>query len=78
MTDVWSPRGGWNPVFSETQRTQASQLFQFFKNKKGYSDAMSENMMYMMMFKQLYHGLHYSDEQEEQLRKALQTSLARK
>jgi hypothetical protein len=78
MTDVWAPCGGWNPVFSETQRTQAKHLFLFFKNKKGYSDSMAENMMYMMMFKQLYHGLHYSDEQEEHLRKALKPSLAGK
>uniref|UniRef100_A0A6C0KL99 Uncharacterized protein n=1 Tax=viral metagenome TaxID=1070528 RepID=A0A6C0KL99_9ZZZZ len=70
--EEWKPRGGWNSTFSEQDKIQLTNLFFFFKNKKGCTDRNAEIMSHMVIFKQKYRGLMYSEEQEEQLREALQ------
>ena len=68
----WEPTGGWNSAFSEQDKIRLTNFFFFFKNKKGYNDRKSEIISHMVVFKQKYKGLTYSDQQEMQLREALQ------
>jgi hypothetical protein len=70
-TEDFNPKAGWNSVFSEKDKIQYTNLFFFFKNKKGFKDAMAETLAQMVIYKQKYNGLKYSDEQEEVLREAL-------
>jgi len=58
-------------MFSEQQKIQGTSLFFFFKNKKGFKENAAEIMVQMVLFKQIYSGLRYSEEQEKQLRRAL-------
>jgi predicted adenine nucleotide alpha hydrolase (AANH) superfamily ATPase len=69
--EEWVPKGGWNAMFSEQQKIQGTSLFFFFKNKKGFKENAAEIMVQMVLFKQIYPGLQYSEEQEKQLRRAL-------
>lgn len=70
-TYSWSPLGGWNNSFSEKDKIECTNLFFFFKNKKGFKDTIAENLAQMVIYKQKYNGLKYSDEQENMLVKAL-------
>ena len=70
-TEIFNPKAGWNSVFSEKDKIQYTNLFFFFKNKKGFKDVMAETLAQMVIYKQKYNGLKYSDEQEEVLREAL-------
>ena len=72
-TDIysWIPVGGWNSVFSEKDKIQCTNLFFFFKNKKGFNDTKAESLAQMIIYKQKYNGLKYSDEQETILIEAL-------
>jgi hypothetical protein len=67
----WTPIGGWNKAFSNKDKIQCTSLFVFFKEKKGYTDKMASVLAHMVIFKQKYHGLTYSEEQESILVKAL-------
>lgn len=67
----WTPKAGWNAILSEQHRIQGRNLFSFFKNKKGFKENVSEMMVQMVLFKQVYPGLQYSKEQEVMLKKAL-------
>jgi predicted adenine nucleotide alpha hydrolase (AANH) superfamily ATPase len=69
--EEWQPTGGWNSVFSEQDKIQCTNLFFFFKNKKGFKENIATMMAQMVLFKQKYSGMSYSDEQEAQLREAL-------
>lgn len=62
----------WNTSFSDKDKIQYSQLVGFLINKKGFKLSIANNMAHMIIFKRKYHGLMYSEEQEEQLRMALQ------
>jgi hypothetical protein len=66
----WKPRAGWNAAFSERHREDAEGLFFYFKNK-GIPEERAENLAMMAMFQQIYHGLHYSEEQEAAIRQAM-------
>ena len=68
---VWMPVGGWNAAFSDKEKIQCTSRFFFLKEKKGYSDSMSQTLSHMVVFKQKYHGLQYSEEEEQVLAKAL-------
>jgi len=68
----WKPVGGWNKQFSEQDKIEATHLFFFFKNKKGYKDLQSEIMSNMIIFKNKYNGMKYSEDQEQLLLKALE------
>ena len=70
-TENFNPKAGWNSAFSEKDKIQYTNLFFFFKNKKGFKDDMAETLAQMVIYKQKYSGLKYSDEQEEVLREAL-------
>jgi hypothetical protein len=68
----WEPKSGWNSVFSEEDKIKYTNLFFFFKNKKRIKENIAEILAEMILFKEKYSGLTYSDSQEEQLRAALQ------
>jgi predicted adenine nucleotide alpha hydrolase (AANH) superfamily ATPase len=68
---VWEPKSGWNSSFSEKDKIQCTNLFFFFKNKKGFKENMSQIFAQMVIYKQKYNGLKYSDEQETILQEAL-------
>lgn len=70
-TVVWEPLSGWNSSFSEKDKIQCTNLFFFFKNKKGFKENMSEILAQMVIYKQKYNGLTYSNEQEKILKDAL-------
>ncbi len=68
----WSPRGGWNSTLSENEKIECTNLFFFFKNKKGFKENVAEILAQMVIYKSKYTGLQYSHEQESILQKALQ------
>ena len=69
--ETYTPRSDWNPTLTAADKLKLTNLFFFFKNKKGFKAEMAEILAQMAVFKQKYHGLKYSDEQEAQLRTAL-------
>jgi predicted adenine nucleotide alpha hydrolase (AANH) superfamily ATPase len=69
--EEWTPKGGWNSAFSDQEKIQCTNLFFFFKNKKGFKENMAEIFAQMVIYKQKYNGLKYSDEQETMLQDAL-------
>jgi hypothetical protein len=70
-TVSWKPISGWNSSFSEKEKLQCTNLFFFLKNKKGFKDNIAEMLAQMVIFKQKYNGLQYSQEQESILQSAL-------
>lgn len=70
--EEYAPHKTWNSSFSDKEKVQYAQLVGFLMNKKGLKSSIANNMAQMILFKRKYHGLHYSEEQEEQLRMALQ------
>jgi hypothetical protein len=71
-TYSWEPCTGWNSTFSESDKIQCTNLFFFFKNKKGFKENMAEILAQMVIYKHKYPGMKYSNEQETQLQEALQ------
>ena len=71
ITYSWTPTGGWNSAFSEKDKIQCTNLFFFFKNKKGFKNAAAQNLAQMVIYKQKFNGLKYSNEQETILIEAL-------
>jgi len=71
MFHSWTPVGGWNASDSEMDQIQGAALFFFFQ-KKGCSEAIAQRLVQMALFKQRYHGLRYSEEQESMLQRMLQ------
>ncbi len=69
--EQWEPIGKWNSSFSEKDKIQCTNLFFFFKNKKGFKENMAEVLAQMAIYKQKNSGLRYSDEQEALLQEAL-------
>jgi hypothetical protein len=67
----WQPKSGWNSTFSEEDKIKCTNLFFFFKNKKGFKENVADIMSHMVIFKEKYHGMSYSEEQEYQLSEAL-------
>ena len=67
----WEPLGGWNSSFSEKDKIQCTNLFFFLKNKKGFKENTAHILAQMVIFKQKYKGLKYSNEQETMLLEAL-------
>lgn len=70
--EKYTPIATWNASFSDKDKIQYSQLVGFLMNKKGLKSSIANNMAQMIVFKRKYHGLQYSEEQEEKLRKVLQ------
>jgi hypothetical protein len=75
-TISWTPSRGWNVTFSEQDKLQLTNLFFFFKNKKGFKENVADNMAHMLLFKQKYPGLKYSDEQERVLLNAVMPTVS--
>jgi len=69
--EQWTPKGGWNAVFSEKHRISGTTLFFFLKNKKGCQDHVAEMIVHMVLYKQIYPGLRYSEEQEKVLQRMI-------
>lgn len=68
----WKPVGGWNKQFSEQEKINATHLFFFLKNKKGYKDLEAEMISQMILFKDKYKDMKYTDDQERVIKKALE------
>jgi len=69
---TWEPEEGWNRTWMEKDKIQCTRLYFFFHITKHYSEAASSTMAHMLVYKEKCHGLHYSEEQEAELRKALE------
>ena len=67
MTEEWVPKEGWNAAFSEQDRAYCTTLFTCLK--KQMSEQASSRAAHMIVFKQKYNGLRYSEEQEAFLSK---------
>jgi hypothetical protein len=67
----WKPVGGWNKQFSDQDKIHATHLFFFFKNKKGFKDIEAEMLAHMVVFKDKYKGMKYSEDQEKSILSAL-------
>ncbi len=72
ITD-FTPSNGWNAIFSEKDKITYTNIYFFLTNKKGYKPQIAEIYTQMILFKQKYPHMKYSDEQEGQLQKALKT-----
>lgn len=66
----WIPKGGWNPALSEQEKIKAVHLFFFFRQKR-YPPPQAESLVQMVLWKQKYPTLRYSEEQERHLTHAL-------
>jgi hypothetical protein len=61
---VYKPMGGWNPAFSQKDKTACTELFEHIRPIHG--EVIAEMMSQMIMFKRKYH-LKYSEEQEQKI-----------
>jgi hypothetical protein len=62
------PKGGWNPTFTEKDKTCCTEYYLFIKPKHG--EIIAEMISQMMIYKKKYH-LKYSEEQEQKIAAAL-------
>ena len=69
----WTPRSGWNSIFSAEERQKGSDVFHHLMNTcKAHTtqrvlqltDATAETIVMMKMYQEKYPGLRYSDAQE--------------
>ena len=67
----WIPVGGWNRTWTEKEKIQCSRLYFFFHDRKQYSEKAASLMAQMVIYKDKCH-VYYSEEQEQELKKALQ------
>ena len=65
------PSTEWNPTFSEEDKIKVTNLFHFFKSKKGYGDDFATILSNMIVLKSKQPSLRYSDEQEILIKEAL-------
>ena len=61
----YEPVAGWNRSFSESDKMKSTNLFFFLCNKKGFSKKSAEILSQMIVFKEKYNDLQYSEEQEQ-------------
>jgi len=66
----YTPTGGWNPVFSEDDKIKGRAMYAHVI-KKGYSTRSAQIIARMILYKDKYPGLLYSQEQEVVLRRAI-------
>jgi len=71
VTEKWLPNSGWNSSFSQKDKLQCTNLFFFFKNKKGFKENAADSLAQMVLYKQKYNGMKYSVEQEQIIQEAL-------
>ena len=71
VIEQWTPHSGWNSSFSEKDKLQCTNLFFFFKNKKGFKENAADSLAQMVLYKQKYNGMKYSQEQEQIIQEAL-------
>ena len=63
MSD-YTPKGGWNAVFSQKDRQRCTAYYYYIERKHG--PIIAEMMSQMILYKEKYH-LTYSEEQEEKI-----------
>ena len=67
----WCPKGGWNPAFSEQEKSKAIHLFFFFTRQKRYPPPQAEVLTMMTLWKRKYPSLRYAESQERLWKAAL-------
>lgn len=67
----WTPRGGWNPIFSEQEKIKGIHLFFFFTQQKRHPPAQAEVLVQMVLWKRKYPSLRYALTQELLVKEAL-------
>lgn len=72
----WKPISGWNASFSPKDKIQCTNLYFFFTLTKGLKDNIAEIMSQMIIYKQKYANLKYSNEQEKFLQESLKTDFS--
>lgn len=72
---TWEPSMGWNRTFSEKEKLECAYLYVFLTKRKKYNSEKAEQLAQMAIFKQKYHGIQYSDIQENELVMALKPIL---
>jgi hypothetical protein len=70
-TEVWEPRGGWNPAFSEQEKIKCLHLFFFFRDRKGIAVSQAEVLANMYIWKRKNPSMKYTEDQEKRLKEAL-------
>lgn len=70
-TEIWQPKGGWNPAFSEQEKIKMCHLFFFFRDRKGYGSSQAETLASMYIWKRKNPSMKYSETQERLLKEAL-------
>ena len=69
-THEWTPTGGWNVAYGEREKMRGI-AYHHHLIRRGYSENAAEIIIQMVLSKQVYDGLTYSDAQEKILRKAI-------
>jgi hypothetical protein len=68
--ESWKPH--WDSIFSEKDRLKGTTLFFFFKNKKGCTESVAQQLVEMQLYREKYPGLRYTEEQERILQKMME------
>ena len=58
------PKGGWNPSFTDKDKTEYADLYIYIK--QFHTDIIADIMAQMIIYKRKYH-LKYSEEQEQKI-----------
>ena len=58
------PKGGWNPSFTDRDKTEYIDLYLYIK--QFHTDVIADIMTQMIIYKRKYH-LKYSEEQEQKI-----------
>lgn len=66
---AWKPKEGWNIALSQQDRKYCAALFEQLRKK--LSEMAASRIAHMVVFKKIYHGLHYTEEQEAYIEKCL-------
>jgi len=62
--ELKQPKGGWNPSFTDRDKTEYADLHLYIK--QFHTDVIADIMTQMIIYKRKYH-LKYSEEQEQKI-----------
>lgn len=62
--ELTQPKGGWNPSFTDRDKTEYADLHLYIK--QFHTDVIADIMTQMIIYKRKYH-LKYSEEQEQKI-----------
>jgi len=62
--ELTQPKGGWNPSFTDRDKTEYADLHMYIK--QFHTDVIADIMTQMIIYKRKYH-LKYSEEQEQKI-----------